>query len=74
MKLVLVDTPGPNNSRDPHHQQMTYRMLENSDKSLVLFVMNGTQLNVNDEKNFMDYVCDCMAKGGKQSRERYILR
>ena len=73
MKLVLVDTPGPNNSRDPHHQQMTYRMLENSDKSLVLFVMNGTQLNVNDEKNFMDYVCDCMAKGGKQSRERYIF-
>lgn len=48
-------------------------MLENSDKSLVLFVMNGTQLNVNDEKNFMDYVCDCMAKGGKQSRERYIF-
>lgn len=73
MKLVLVDTPGPNNSRDPHHQQMTYKMLENSDKSLVLFVMNGTQLNVNDEKNFMDYVCDCMAKGGKQSRERYIF-
>lgn len=73
MKLVLVDTPGPNNSRAPHHQQMTYRMLENSDKSLVLFVMNGTQLNVNDEKNFMDYVCDCMAKGGKQSRERYIF-
>lgn len=73
MKLVLVDTPGPNNSRDPHHQQLTYRMLENSDKSLVLFVMNGTQLNVNDEKNLMDYVCDCMAKGGKQSRERYIF-
>lgn len=73
MKLVLVDTPGPNNSRDPHHQQMTYRMLENSDKSLVLFVMNGTQLNVNDEKNLMDYVCDCMTKGGKQSRERYIF-
>jgi len=73
MKLVLVDTPGPNNSRDPHHQQLTYRMLENSDKSLVLFVMNGTQLNVNDEKNLMDYVCYCMAKGGKQSRERYIF-
>lgn len=28
---------------------------------------------MNDEKNFMDYVCDCMAKGGKQSRERYIF-
>ena len=41
MRLVLMDTPGPNNSRDKRHEQMTYEMLENSDKSLVLYVMNG---------------------------------
>ncbi len=49
MSLVLVDTPGPNNSRDLHHQEMTFKMLEGSDKSLVLFVMNGRQLGINDE-------------------------
>ena len=73
MRLVLVDTPGPNNSQDESHRQMTYKMLEDSDKSLVLFVMNGRQLNIDDQKNFMDYVCECMEKGGKQSRERYIF-
>ena len=36
MKLVLVDTPGPNNSRDKRHEEMTYKMIADSDKSLVL--------------------------------------
>ena len=73
MKLVLVDTPGPNNSGDSRHKEMTYKMLNDSDKSLVLFVMNGSQLEINDEQDFLTYVCDCMNKGGKQSRERFIF-
>ncbi len=73
MKLVLVDTPGPNNSRDKRHEEMTYSMIANSDKSLVLYVMNGTQLGINDEKEFLDYICQQMTKGGKQSRERFIF-
>lgn len=73
MKLILVDTPGPNNSRDKDHKRMTYQMLNDSDKSLVLFVMNATNLNVDDEAALMDYVCKCMKEGGKQSRDRYIF-
>lgn len=73
MKLVLVDTPGPNNSRDTSHRDMTYKMLADSEKSLVLYVMNATQMGVNDEKNFLDYICDCMKKGGKQGRDRFIF-
>ena len=73
MRLVLMDTPGPNNSRDKRHEQMTYEMLKNSDKSLVLFVMNGQQLGINDEKTFLDFVCETMKGGGKQARERYIF-
>lgn len=73
MKLVLVDTPGPNNARNKNHQEMTYKMVSDSDKSLVLFVMNGQQLGINDEKYLLDYICDNMKKGGKQSRERFIF-
>lgn len=73
MKLVLVDTPGPNNSRDKHHEEMTYKMIADSDKSLVLYVMNGQQLGINDEKVFLDYVCEKMKEGGKQARERFIF-
>ena len=60
MKLILVDTPGPNNSRDNDHKKMTYQMLNDSDKSLVLFVMNGGQLMINDDATFLNYVCECM--------------
>lgn len=73
MKLVLVDTPGPNNSRDKRHEEMTYKMIADSDKSLVLYVMNGQQLGINDEKIFLDYICQNMKEGGKQSRERFIF-
>ncbi len=73
MKLVLVDTPGPNNSRDRSHQEMTYRMIADSDKSLVLYVMNCEQLGINDEKQLLDYICQKMQEGGKQSRERFIF-
>ena len=73
MKLVLVDTPGPNNSADKRHKAMTYEMLADSEKSLVLFVMRADSLAVDDEKVFLDYVCDSMKKGGKQSRDRFIF-
>ena len=52
---------------------MTYQMIANSEKSLVLYVMNGTQLGINDEKIFLDYVCDQMKEGGKKSRERFLF-
>ena len=73
MKLILVDTPGPNNARDSRHQEMTYKMLENSDKSLVLFVINGRQTGIEDEYKVLDSVRETMENGGKQSRERYIF-
>ena len=73
MKLVLVDTPGPNNSRDKSHEEMTYKMIADSDKSLVLYVMNGQQLGINDEKILLDYVCQSMKDGGKKARERFIF-
>lgn len=73
MKLVLVDTPGPNNSRDKSHAEMTYKMIADSDKSLVLYVMNGQQLGINDEKIFLDYICQSMKDGGKKARERFIF-
>lgn len=73
MRLVLIDTPGPNNSRDERHKAMTYGMLESSEKSLVLFVINSKNEGVNDESALMDYVSECMKNGGKQSRDRYIF-
>lgn len=70
---MLVDTPGPNNSRDPEHKAATYRMLSESSKPLVLYIMNATQLAVNDDYNLLSHVAESMKVGGKQSRDRFIF-
>ncbi len=73
VSLVLVDTPGPNNSRDPEHKAATYRMLSESSKTVVLYILNATQLAVNDDCNLLSHVADSMKVGGKQSRDRFIF-
>lgn len=71
--LVLVDTPGPNNSRDPEHRAATFRMLSESSKTVVLYIMNATQLAVDDDNNLLSHVAESMKVGGKQSRDRFIF-
>ena len=44
VSLVLIDTPGPNNSRDPEHKRVQSEFLNKSCKSLVLYIMEGTSV------------------------------
>lgn len=71
--LILVDTPGPNNSRDPEHKKATFKMLSESSKTLVLYIMNATQLAVDDDNRLLRHVSESMKVGGKQSRDRFIF-
>ncbi len=73
IKLALVDTPGPNNARNKKHCETTYNMFNNSDKSLVLYIMNGTQLETTDDEAFLSYISEEMKKNGKQSRDRFLF-
>lgn len=73
VSLVLIDTPGPNNSRDPKHRATTYGMLSESSKTLVLYILNAQQLGVDDDDNLLNHVADSMKVGGKQSRDRFIF-
>lgn len=73
VSLVLVDTPGPNNSRDPEHKAATYRMLSESSKTVVLYIINATQLAVDDDNTLLKHVAESMKVGGKQSRDRFIF-
>ena len=73
ISLVLVDTPGPNNSRDPEHRLATYQMLSDESKPLILYIMNATQLAVDDDAALINHVSENMKVGGKQSRDRFIF-
>ncbi|MGG3449764.1 dynamin family protein [Domibacillus aminovorans] len=73
MSLVLIDTPGPNNSRDENHLKTTFKNLDESSKALVLYILNATQLAVNDDSKLLDAVANSMKVGGKQSKDRYLF-
>ena len=72
ISLVLIDTPGPNNSRDPEHKKVQRDFLNKSSKSLVLYIMEGTFGN-DDDNTLLEQVAESMAVGGKQSKDRFIF-
>ena len=73
VSLVLVDTPGPNNSRNEKHKIATYEMIGQSSKTLVLYVLNATGLATNDDSKLLDDIAKSMSVGGKQSKDRFIF-
>ncbi|MFK0269127.1 GTPase Era [compost metagenome] len=74
VRLVLTDTPGPNNSQDEAHQLKTMSFIQDSKRNpLILYVLNASQLGTNDDRNLLGLVAETMRKGGKQSKDRFIF-
>lgn len=72
VSLILIDTPGPNNSRDPEHKKIQNEFLSKSSKSLVLYIMEGT-FGSDDDNALLERVANSMSVGGKQSKDRFIF-
>lgn len=72
VSLILIDTPGPNNSRDPEHGKVQRKFLGTSSKSLVLYIMTGTFGN-DDDNTLLNRVAESMKVNGKQSKDRFIF-
>ncbi|MFB9868777.1 dynamin family protein [Vreelandella sulfidaeris] len=74
VRLVLTDTPGPNNSQDEEHQLTTMGFVQDSNRNpLILYVLNASQLGTNDDRNLLGLVAESMRKVGKQSKDRFIF-
>ena len=71
--LMLVDTPGPNNSQNQAHKNTTYRAINSDSNNLILYVLNGSQLSTNDDASLLSYVAEQIKKGGKQVRDRFLF-
>ena len=72
VSLVLIDTPGPDNARNPQHQITLQKHLTSSVKPLILFVMTGTYATSADI-NLLKSVAESMSNGGKQSKDRFLF-
>jgi len=73
VRLVLVDTPGPNNSRDAMHRQATTKAITDKNMSMVLYVLNATQLSTDDDKGLLGIIKDAMKSGGREAQDRFIF-
>ncbi|PMH44657.1 50S ribosome-binding GTPase [Vibrio sp. 10N.286.49.B3] len=74
VRLVLTDTPGPNNSQDEEHERTTMGFVQDSQRNpLIIYVLNATQLATNDDQNLLRLVSEIMKKGGKQSKDRFLF-
>lgn len=72
VSLVLIDTPGPNSSRDPRHRKVQSEFLGKSSKALVLYIMTG-EYATDDDNALLKRVAESMSVSGKQSKDRFIF-
>lgn len=54
--LVIVDTPGPNNSRDNNHKNLSYEYILSSKFDLLVYVINSTQPFINDDIQYLKFI------------------
>lgn len=73
LQLVLIDTPGPNNSRTELHKQHTYSLLKADYKPMILYVVDTVHTLVDDDSKLIDDVANAMNSGGRQAQERFIF-
>lgn len=52
--LVLHDTPGPNNSQDEKHGQLTFEAIRNIPFKILIYVLNASQLGTQDDRKLLE--------------------
>ena len=71
--LMITDTPGPNNARNADHEKATLEAIQSKPLSMVIYVLNATQLSTNDDDSLLKKVCAEMSKGGRQAHDRFVF-
>ena len=72
MRLRLCDTPGPNNSQNKDHRALTTSVIRRKN-AIVLYVLNATQMEINDDKSLLEEIAAEMKREGKLSHDRFIF-
>ncbi|MEY0120958.1 50S ribosome-binding GTPase, partial [Providencia stuartii] len=73
IKMVLVETPGPNNSNDASHRVAMERAIKSNQQSMVLYVLNRWQLGISDDQSLLYSIKMAMSKGGREAHDRFVF-
>lgn len=52
-RISIIDTPGVNNSQDKSHLEITYKELEKGDFDTIIYVINATQVGIDDDAKLL---------------------
>lgn len=52
--MVIIDTPGPNNSQNDKHNQIFKNAVASHSTATLIYVLNCTQLGVNDDRQLLE--------------------
>lgn len=72
-QICLVDTPGPNNSLESSHAEIAYQLIENESNTHIIYVLNGTQIGVNDDKKLLIDILDIQNKVEDNNEIIFVL-
>ena len=60
--IRIYDTPGPNNSQDETHGQILEDFLSKNKLDVVLYVLNATQIGINDDQDLLKLLINKASK------------
>lgn len=66
IELEIIDTPGPNNSRDGNHVKLMEEELENLDSdTIIIYIINATQFGIDDDAKLLDKLNNATGYGNE---------
>ena len=71
--VLLYDTPGPNNSRDLSHAEITKEIIQKSSFCSLICVLNATQLGTEDEFALLTFIRKEIEKKDTTSDVLFVL-
>jgi len=66
--ISFFDTPGPNNSSDKSHSEITHNIMADSKLGFILCIMNASQFGVDDERILLNDLLIDLKKKGQQMK------
>ncbi|MBL4940042.1 MAG: hypothetical protein COB46_13615 [Rhodospirillaceae bacterium] len=72
-RMVFLDTPGPNNSTNMLHGELTHKILSENGFTFLMFVLNTTQFGVEDERRLLRMVADKLKIDGDHSSIVFLV-
>ncbi|WP_273390950.1 dynamin family protein [Actinobacillus porcinus] len=75
LKLRLSDTPGPNNSNELNHAEITLRKIKDTqgNNPLIIYLLDGSKLAITDDNQLLVNIANEMNGKGKLASDRFIF-